>query len=82
MKTKFFRRVLFSAILGLGTLSSVAWADGRYEGPRDQYRDRREFREHEARDRRVRERREHERREAKERERREHEWRERHWNYR
>jgi hypothetical protein len=81
MKTKLFRCVL-SAALGLGTLSSVAWADGRYDGPREEYRERREFREHEAR-----ERREHERREAKERERREREWREherreRYWNYR
>ena len=66
--TKLMRKLMLTAVLGVGALTSVAWGnDGyRYNGTRD------EWREHqcdEARERRAREeRREHERREHERRE--------------
>jgi hypothetical protein len=74
--TKLLRKLMLSAVLGVGVLTSVAWGDDgyRYNGARDEWR---EHQREEARERRAREeRREHERREH---ERREHEWREHHW---
>lgn len=70
--TKLLRKLMLTAVLGVGALTSVAWGDDgyRYRGARDEWR---EHQRDEARERRAREeRREHERREH---ERREHEWR-------
>jgi len=72
--TKNLRRLVLTAVLGAGALTSVAWGATdapRHVGVRDEWRkhERREQRE-ERRERRARE------------ERREREWRERHWrNY-
>jgi hypothetical protein len=77
--TKLLRKLMLTAVLGVGALTSVAWGDDgyRYYNSRDEWRahQREEARERRAREeRRERERREHERRER--------EWREHHWrNY-
>jgi hypothetical protein len=75
--TKLLRKLMLTAVLGAGALTSVAWGDDgyRYYGSRDEWRahQREESRERRAREeRRERERREHERRER--------EWREHHWH--
>jgi hypothetical protein len=74
--TKTLRKLMLTAVLGVGALTSVAWGDDgyRYNGGRE------EWREHQrvvARERRARE--EHRERERREHERREHEWREHHY---
>jgi hypothetical protein len=74
MTGRFARQVLLTAVLGVGALGSVVWAQSeQYEGPRAEWRERRENRE--------RERREQARRDREWREReawRRHEWREHH----
>jgi hypothetical protein len=74
--TKLLRKLMLTAVLGVGALTSVAWGDDGYR----YYHDRDEWREHqreEARERRARE--ERREREWREHERREHEWREHHY---
>jgi hypothetical protein len=70
--TKLLRKLMLTAVLGAGALTSVAWGDDGYRhyGARDEWRDR-DHRRDEARERRARE----EHRE----ERRERQWREHHW---
>jgi hypothetical protein len=74
--TKLLRKLMLTAVLGVGALTSVAWGDDGYR----YYHERDEWREHqreEARERRARE--ERREREWREHERREHEWREHHY---
>lgn len=68
--TRMLRKLVLTAVVGIGTLTSVAWGDDgyRYSGPRDEWREHRD----EARERRARE----ERREREQRQ--EREWREHH----
>lgn len=76
--TKLLRRLVLTAVLGVGALASVAWAETdapRYVGVRDEWRD---HHRDEARERRAREER-RERQERREREWREHHWRDRSW---
>jgi len=69
--TKLMRKLMLTAVLGIGALTSVAWGDDgyRYHGARDEWR---EHQREEARERRARE-------ERREREWREHERREHHY---
>jgi hypothetical protein len=74
MTCKFVRRVLLTAVLGVGALGSTVWAQPEeFEGPRAEWRERREYREREWREQARRD------RELREREAwRRHEWREHH----
>jgi Ni/Co efflux regulator RcnB len=73
--TMILKRVVFTAVLGVGALASMAWGetDRRYDSPRQELREHREVRENE-----WREQRRDDRRDRVRDERREHEWRERH----
>jgi len=73
MTTKLLRRMVLTAVLGAGVLGSIGAQAQEFDGPRAEWRERREFQE--------RERREELRREREMRERtewRRHEWREHH----
>jgi len=69
--TKLLRKLMLTAVLGVGALASVAWGDDgyRYYNSRDEWR---AHQREEARERRARE-------ERRERERREHHWRSYDW---